>query len=123
MQGGSDTYKTELLNKYLVAKINGETKILEIKSIKSYLQRNLDGKNWFAASEGDSSVPIVSPTTWKNSKPRCLDALEDANSTRIFKNCRFKRSDYDLKFESITKTIICAHVTSARSVKLLCDKN
>ena len=48
-------YRTQILNKYVVANINGIPRILEILSNRIYYQKSLENKIYFAANMNKES--------------------------------------------------------------------
>ena len=99
--------KTVLLNKFVVAKIKNSPKIMEIESPKSYYERTIAGKRWYATTARHTDESVKVPHIWRTHKPGCLNALEEANNTKIFKSCHFKETTDSVKVESISKNVLC----------------
>ena len=112
------TYRTQILNKYIVANINGIPRIMEILSNRVYYQKSLENKMYFTANMDEESKR---PKIWTTTKPKCINAFEDTNTSLIFKNCRLKTKEDLIKFETISEKIICVHITTPEIAKLICD--
>ena len=114
-------FKMRLLNKFIVAKVSNELKILEIESSRYYYQRTMFGKTWYNTNNGDVSEPAELPIVWQKSKPECHRALEKANNSMIFEKCHFKETNKSMQFEPISKAIVCIHIITSQTVKLICN--
>ena len=70
-------------------------------SLKSYYDRTIAGKRWYATTARHTDESVKVPHIWRTHKPGCLNALEEANNTKIFKSCHFKETTDSVKVESI----------------------
>lgn len=114
-------FKMRLLNKFIVAKVNNELKILEIESSRYYYQQKMFGKTWYNTNNKDVSKPAKLPIVWQKSKPECHEALEKANNSMIFEKCHFKETNKSMQIEPISKSIVCIHKVTSQTAKLTCN--